>query len=174
MHAHLEWAWERNMADQPNLEAVNISMDEMVDMTVKSVLADQPVWFGANSGAESDKSKGLWLQDIEDKQDLFGIDFAMSKADALAYDNGTPDHAMVITGVDMQEVKPVKWKVENSWGEKAGDKGWFTIDSKWFDHHVYEVIIDRRFVPEKLLAISKQKTILLPPWDPFTDWTRTP
>ncbi len=40
MHAHLEWAWERNMADQSNLEAVNISMDEMVEMTVKSILAD--------------------------------------------------------------------------------------------------------------------------------------
>jgi bleomycin hydrolase len=170
MHAHLEWAWERNMADQANLEAVNISMEEMVDMTVKSVLADQPVWFGANSGAEGDKSKGLWLQDIEDKQDLFGIDFSMSKSDTLAYDNGTPDHAMVITGVDMQDGKPVKWKVENSWGKKTGDKGWFTIDSKWFDRHVFQVIIDRRFVPDGLLAVSKQKTILLPPWDPFTDW----
>jgi bleomycin hydrolase len=89
-------------------------MEEMVDMTVKSVLADQPVWFGANSGAEGDKSKGLWLQDIEDKQGLFGIDFSMSKSDTLAYDNGTPDHAMVITGVDMQDGKPVKWKVESS------------------------------------------------------------
>jgi bleomycin hydrolase len=170
MHCHLEWAWERNMADQANLEAVNISMDEMVNMTVKSILADQPVWFGANSGAEGDKSKGLWLQGIEDKQDLFGIDFSISKSDTLDYDNGTPDHAMIITGVDIEDGKPVKWKVENSWGEKAGDKGWFTIDSRWFDRHVFQVIIDRRFVPEGLLAATKQKTILLPPWDPFTDW----
>ena len=174
MHAHLEWAWERNMADQTNLEAVNISMPEMVDMTVKSILADQPVWFGANSGAEGDKSKGLWLQDIEDKQDLFGIDFSMSKSDTLAYDNGMPDHAMVITGVDMQDGNPVKWKIENSWGEKSGDKGWFTIDSQWFDRHVFQVIIDRRFVPKGLMAVTKQKTILLPPWDPFTDWKSGP
>ncbi len=170
LHAHLEWAWERNMADQTNMEAVNISMEEMVDMTLKSILADQPVWFGANSGAEGDKKKGLWLQGIQDKQDLFGMDFTMSKSDTLAYDDGTPDHAMVITGVDVQKGRPVKWKVENSWGEKAGDKGWFTIDSGWFDRHVFQVIIDRRFVPEGLLAASKQKTLLLPPWDPFTDW----
>jgi bleomycin hydrolase len=174
LHARLEWAWERNMADQPNLEAVNISMDEMVDMTVKSILADQPVWFGANAGAEGDRKKGLWLNEVEDKNDLFGIDFSMSKADTLAYDNGTPDHAMVITGVDVQDGKPVKWKVENSWGKKSGAEGWFTIDSKWFDRHVFQVILDRRFVPPQLLALTKEKPILLPPWDPFTDWAPRP
>lgn len=170
MHARLEWAWERNMADEPNMDAVNIDMKEMVDMALKSVMADQPVWFGANSSAEGDKKKGLWLQDIEDKNDLFGIDFSMSKRDTLEYDNGTPDHAMVITGVDLHDKSPVKWKVENSWGEKSGDKGWFTIDSKWFDRHVFQVIIDRRFVPPALLALTKQKPVSLPPWDPFTDW----
>ncbi|MDE3066987.1 MAG: hypothetical protein KGJ60_05480 [Verrucomicrobiota bacterium] len=170
MHAHLEWAWERNMADGPNMDAVNLRMKEMAAMVLKSILADQPVWFGANSSAEGDVKKGLWLQDIEDTRDLFGIDFSMSKADTLAYDNGTPNHAMVITGVDVQEGIPVKWKVENSWGKKSGDKGWFTIDSQWFDRHVFQVIVDRRFAPPKLLALIKQKPILLPPWDPFTDW----
>jgi len=170
MPAHLAWAWERNMADQPDLEAVNIEMQEIVAMTLKSVLADQPVWFAANSGAEGDKKKGLWLQGIEDKSDLFGIDFSISKADALAYDDGTPDHAMVITGVDVRAGEPVKWKVENSWGKDAGNEGWFIIDQRWFDQHVYQVIVDRRFVPPSLLALTSQKPILLPPWDPFTDW----
>ena len=170
MHAHLEWAWERNMADQPDLEAVNIDMKEMTEMTLQSVLADQPVWFAAESSAEIDKKKGLWLQDIEDKSDLFGIDFSMSKADTLAYDNGSPDHAMVITGVDVHDGMPVKWKIENSWGKKAGDDGWFIIDQKWFERHVFQVMIDRRFVPPALLALTSQKPVLLPPWDPFTDW----
>jgi bleomycin hydrolase len=172
MHARLEWAWERNMADQPDLEAVNLEMKEVVEMTLKSVLADQPVWFAADAGAEGDKKKGLWLENIEDKSDLFGIDFSMSKADSLAYDNGAPDHAMVITGVDIRHGVPDKWKVENSWGKKAGDDGWFIIDNKWFDKHVFQVIIDRRFVPPSLLALTEQKPIVLPPWDPFTDWMR--
>jgi bleomycin hydrolase len=165
MHAHLEWAWERNMADQPDFEAVNIPMTEMADMALKSVMADQPVWFAADSSAERDKKKGLWLQDILDESDLFGIDFSMSKADTLAY-------AMVITGVDVEDGKPVKWKVENSWGEDVGDKGWFAIDAGWFDKHIYQVIIDRRFVPPALLALTQQKPVLLPPWDPFSDWEK--
>ena len=170
MHARLEWSWERNMADQPDMEAVNLDMKEMMDMVLKSVLADQPVWFAANSAAEGDRKKGLWLADIEDKSDLFSIDFSMSKADTLAFENGTPDHAMVITGVDVQGGQAIKWKVENSWGKDSGDEGWFTIDNQWADKHLFQVIIDRRFVPPALLALTKQKPILLPPWDPFTDW----
>jgi bleomycin hydrolase len=65
---------------------------------------------------------------------------------------------------------PVKWKIENSWGKKAGNNGWFVIDNNWFDKHVFQVIIDRRFVPASLLSLVDQKPILLPPWDPFTDW----
>jgi bleomycin hydrolase len=170
MHSHLQWSWERNMADQPDFDAVNIDMKEMSDLALKSVLADQPVWFAANSSAEGDMKKGLWLQDIRDKSDLFGVDVSMDKADTLAYDDGTPNHAMVITGVDLRDGVPVKWKIENSWGTKKGDDGWFIIDSKWFDRHVYQVIIDRRFVPPELLALTRQKPIVLPPWDPFTDW----
>ncbi len=170
MHARLQWAWERNMADHRDMDAVNIRMGEMRSMVLKSILADEPVWFGANSGAEGDGKKGLWLDGIEDAKDLFGIDFRMNKAQTLAYDNGLPDHAMVFTGVDVEDGQPVKWKVENSWGEEAGDKGWFTIGAKWFNKHVFEVIIDRRFVPAKLLALTEQKPIVLPPWDPFTDW----
>ncbi|HTV40701.1 MAG TPA: C1 family peptidase [Candidatus Sulfotelmatobacter sp.] len=169
MHARLQWAWDRNMADQPDLDAVNIETQEMSAMVLKSVLADQPVWFAANSSAEGDKDKGLWVQDVEDTSDLFGINFSMSKADTLAYDDGSADHAMVITGVDVRQGAPVKWKVENSWGTDKGDDGWFIIDSKWFDRHVFEVIIERKFVPADLLALTKQKAILLPPWDPFAD-----
>jgi bleomycin hydrolase len=172
MHARLQWSWERNMADQPDFEAVNIDMKEMSDMVQKSVLADQPVWFAANASAEGDKEKGLWLQDIQDKSDLFGIDFSMTKADGLAFDDDTPNHAMVFTGVDIRDGAPVKWKVENSWGTNKGDNGWYIIDGKWFDRHVYQVIIDRRFVPAKLLTLVKQKPIILPPWDPFTDWEK--
>ena len=57
MHAHLEWAWERNMADQPNMDAVNIEMEEMVAMTLKSSWRTSPSGSAANSGAEGDARK---------------------------------------------------------------------------------------------------------------------
>ena len=43
-------------------------------------------------------------------------------------------HAMVITAVHLDPSgKPVRYKVENSWGDTAGEKGWFVMSDKWFE-----------------------------------------
>jgi bleomycin hydrolase len=44
-------------------------------------------------------------------------------------------HAMVISGVhlDPQSGKPQRYKVENSWGENNGEKGYFVMTDRWFD-----------------------------------------
>lgn len=47
-------------------------------------------------------------------------------------------HAMVITAVhiDPSTNKPVRYKVENSWGDKVGDKGYFVMTDAWFEQCV--------------------------------------
>ena len=47
-------------------------------------------------------------------------------------------HAMVISGVhiDPTSGRPTRYKVENSWGEDRGDKGYFVMTDRWFDECV--------------------------------------
>ena len=43
-------------------------------------------------------------------------------------------HAMVISGVHLDSAgKPVRYKVENSWGETAGKEGYFIMTDAWFE-----------------------------------------
>lgn len=168
IHAKIEWAWNRNSADGPNMAAVNITRGEMADLAMKSVMGDEAVWFACNASIQGDRKAGLWVENIQDYSDLFQLDFSMSKADRLAYWNGAPNHAMALVGVDVRDGKPVKWKVENSWGKKAGDKGYFTITEDWFGLHVYELIVNKTYVPANLLKLEKQKPLVMPPWDPFS------
>lgn len=37
----------------------------------------------------------------------------------------------------------------------------------WFSEFVYEVVVDRKHVPEEVLGILQQEPISLPAWDPM-------
>ncbi|MGB2804577.1 MAG: C1 family peptidase, partial [Candidatus Zixiibacteriota bacterium] len=76
-------------------------------------------------------------------------------------------HAMVFVGVDTLQGKPKKWLVENSWGDKKGDKGYWTMYDEWFDEYIYKVIIHKKHLPKHVLGILKTEPIVLPPWDPM-------
>jgi len=43
-------------------------------------------------------------------------------------------HAMVISGVHLDTAgRPIRYKVENSWGEASGHEGYMVMTDKWFE-----------------------------------------
>ena len=77
-------------------------------------------------------------------------------------------HAMCVTGVSLDENgAPVKWKIENSWSEEHGEKGYYIMDDEWFDNFVYQAVIRRKYLGEKLLAALGTKPLHFFPWDPM-------
>ena len=77
-------------------------------------------------------------------------------------------HAMVLTGVDLDENdKPFKWRVENSWGDKGGDKGFMVMTDAWFDEYLYEVVVDKSYLGPDISALLGTTPEILPPWDPM-------
>ena len=68
-------------------------------------------------------------------QATFDIKFGLTKADRLRTNESSMTHAMVISGVhlDPDTGKPLRYKVENSWGDTAGEKGYFVMTDRWFE-----------------------------------------
>ena len=82
-------------------------------------------------------------------------------------------HAMLFTGVDLDKGgKPRKWRVENSWGNKRGDKGYDIMTDKWFDEYNYEIVVHKKYLFEKELEIFQREPVKLPPWDPMGSLAR--
>lgn len=106
-----------------------------------------------------------------DYQSVFGVDvyLGLTKAERLLYGDSLMSHAMLITAVtlDKDTKKPLKWRVENSWGDDRGEKGYLLITQDWFEQFAFEVVVDKRFVPDEILAIEKQEPVVLPAWDPM-------
>lgn len=159
--------YDRDMFDRPNMKFVNVPANILEKTAKAAVLKDIPVWFGADVTKADVRKKG-WLKiDAMDLGALFNVNLRMSKKDFLTYGDSVPDHAMVLVGVDVLNNKVRKWLVQNSWGSKYGDKGYWTMTKKWFDTFVYAVIVPKSVVPKSVLKALSQKPVVLPPWDPM-------
>jgi bleomycin hydrolase len=117
-----------------------------------------------------DRDLGVMDTGLFDFDLVYGREGAekLDKAGRLMYGHSQMTHAMVFTGVDLDDSKkPRKWRVENSWSDKPGDKGYFQMSDPWFDEYNFEVVVHRAFVPKKSLDALKRKPVELPPWDPM-------
>jgi len=157
-----------NMEDKEEIS--NFLKDEEVlkESAIKSIKAGEPVWFGCDVIKFLEKQKGIMDLDMFLYDDIFPTLENFTKAERLDYHESVLTHAMVFTGVNLDENgKPLEWQVENSWGDAVGDKGIFSMTDEWFDEYNYEVMVDKKYVDEKWLNALDEKTIELEPWDPF-------
>jgi len=156
----------RGMADKPDITFANLDVKEIKSYALKALLDSQRVWFGCDMGHDVHSKKGLMVKGLYNFEELFGVHLDMTKAERLDYRQSSNNHAMVFTGVDIIDEKPRKWLVENSWGAERGEKGLFTMSDEWFDEYVFDVVIPKRYLPDRVLAILEQPPIALPVWDP--------
>ncbi|UCD17837.1 MAG: C1 family peptidase [Candidatus Zixiibacteriota bacterium] len=169
---HYQCALSRNMYDGEDVHYASIEVDKLKEIAMKSILADDPVVFSCDVGKDQYGKAGIMALDIFDYGSLFNTDLTMTKRERALYFESSSDHMMVLIGVDTVDGKPVKWLVENSWGDERGDKGYWTLYNDWFDMYVYDITVKREYVPEEILQIFDQKPIVLPPWDPMSRMVR--
>jgi bleomycin hydrolase len=157
----------RNIYDRPDNVFINLDTEQMRQLALKQLLDNQPVYFACDVGKEQDSEFGIMASDIYDYETFYDMDFSMSKADKFRYRESHSTHAMVFVGVDTLKGKPTKWLVENSWGDERGGKGYWTMYDDWFDQYTYRVIINKKYLPRRVLDILKTEPTVLPPWDPM-------
>ena len=166
MNAHYRFHRARNIVGEDDMNFVNIEISQMKEIAVKSVLANQAMWFAVNMSEDQSREHGMMEVDLYDYETLFDVKLDLSKADRSRFGAGASNHAMVLTGVDLKEGKPTKWLVENSWGNEKGNEGRWTLYDDWFSEHVYTIIVHRKHVPKEALAIFDQSAKVLPAWYP--------
>ena len=147
---------------------LNLPMDDLRAIAIAMLKDGRPVWFGSDVGQFSNRKAGILSLDAYNLGGLFDTEFPMSKAQRLDYGESLMTHAMVLTGVDLDEDgKPIRWKVENSWGDESGDKGFFVMSDEWFGEFAYQILLDRSYFSAEQNAQFDAEPILLAPWDPM-------
>jgi bleomycin hydrolase len=147
---------------------LNLPMEELERLAVEQLKSGEPVWFGSDAGKYGSSKTGIWDPDSYTAERMLGLDTSMSKADRLDFNDSRMNHAMVISGVNLDENgRPDRWKIENSWGDECGFKGYFIGSAKWFSEFVFQVVINKKFLSEEQIAAYEADPIVLEPWDPM-------
>ena len=157
-----------SVAEAEIIKYINVPTEVIRTAAIAAILDSEPVWFGCDVGKFLQRDMGIMDLDIFNFEQTLGAMPEFDKAARLDYGHSLLTHAMVFTGVDLDENgKPIKWQVENSWGEQVGLKGMFSMADSWFDEYMYQIMIDRKYVPAEWLAALEQPIIALEPWDPM-------
>jgi len=149
------------------IKYANVEINELKKAAIKSIKNNEAVWFGCDVGKMFNRELGIMDMDLYDYEKLFDTKFKMNKASRLEYGDSAMTHAMLFTGVDLKRNTPRKWRVENSWGDKNGDKGYYLMSDSWFDEYNYEVVVDKKYLSNKTLEIFNREPHNLEPWDPM-------
>ncbi|SVA88037.1 uncharacterized protein METZ01_LOCUS140891 [marine metagenome] len=157
-----------NVIGGEDIKYLNLHSKRLKEAAVASIKDNNPVWFGCDVGKYFHRKLGVMDMDLFDFDLFYGTDFPMTKADRLEYGDSQMTHAMLFTGVDLNsKMKPRKWRVENSWGNKRSDRGYDIMTDKWFDEYNYEVVVNKKYLTDEELGVYKKEPVKLPPWDPM-------
>lgn len=149
---------------------VNVDIELMKNATRRSITErGEPVWMGCDVGKMMHRELGVWDAKLFDYAGVYNTTFTHDKADRLTYHSTLMTHAMMFTGVDAPEPgdKPRRWRVENSWGDENGVKGYYTMNDSWFDEYMFEVAVHKDLLPADVIAAAQSEPVVLPPWDPM-------
>lgn len=163
-----EVEYDRHTYDGTNWKYLNLPMEDIANLAIASLKNGRKLYSSYDVGKFLDRKRGYCDVKNFDYGSLFGTKFGMDKAQRImTYDSGST-HAMTLTAVNLDpNGKPLMWKVENSWGGDWGQQGCLIMTNEWFNEYMFRLVVDKKYVPAKMLKQYEQKPVMVMPEDPL-------
>ena len=154
---------------EKEMKWLNLPIEQVEEYAIEMLKGGEGVMFSCDCHPYRNRGLGYWDQDTMDYRSILGgIPLGMNKAQRLQTGASTMNHCMFFCGVNLdEEGRPNRWKIENSWGDVSGQKGYFICSEKWFTEYTLQMFIHKKYVPEEVLAQFAKEPIPMKFWDPL-------
>lgn len=156
-----------NVVEGKPINHLNLPMERIKEIIINQLSDGKAVWFGSDVSFYRDRNSFAWNEKAFDYASAFGADITFKKGEMLDYWASAMNHAMVITGVNLVNGVPDKWKIENSWGSSGGISGYYVMSAGFFDHFVYQAVVMKKYLTKQEKEEAAASPIHLHPWDPM-------
>ncbi len=156
-----------NVVGGKQVTHLNVPMNRLKELILSQLKDNTIVWFGSDVSFLGDRNLGIWDDNRFDYLSATGLDYKMDKGQSLDYRASQMNHAMCITGVNLVNDKPTKWKIENSWGTDVAKSGYYIMSDSWFDQFVYQAVVNKKYLNKVEQKALEESPIVLKPWDPM-------
>ena len=158
--------YAENIYKNSYVEFINMPIEVLKDLTIKHLKEGIPVYFGCDMKKMRENDLGIMDSELYNYKDIFNVEL-LSKEEALSMYDIDFQHVMLFTGVHIENGKSIRWKVEDSYGDKVHKNGYYIMNDDFFEDFVLEVIIDKKYLNKEQLEILNQKPILFDVNEPF-------
>lgn len=158
--------YSENIIEDCTIEFINLPVEVLKDLALHQLKDNMPVYFGCDMKKMRDNDLGIMDAELYNYKDVFNFEL-LSKEEALNLYDINYQHVMLITGVHVVDDKIIRWKVEDSYGDKVHKDGYYILNDNFFNDFVIQVIIDKKYLSKEQLKLFKQEPILFEMDDPF-------
>lgn len=160
-----------NVLGGETVRYLNLDNETLSRLVVDRIKNNKAVFFGSHTPRYMNKKFGI--MDLQSwNYEAIGYHLKQSKEARIRYGDSLMTHAMLITGVHVDEStgKPLRYRVENSWGKDSGKEGSYVMTHEYFEQYSFQIVADIDQLPQELAKKfhdEQEKPILLPLWDPM-------
>ncbi len=142
---------------------LNLPSKEIENLIIKQLKSEEPVYFLASTTYK--RVDGIWIDIMERYGDIFGVDLKLDGNSILKTNGATSCHCMIFTGAHIINNKVTKWQIENSWGPKYGNSGYYIATPDWVKTYLHKIVINKKHLTSKQLELLNKDIIKVEKWD---------
>lgn len=158
--------YSESVYQNSDVKFLNLPIEDLKDLVIKQLKDNIPVYMITHIRKFRDEKSGVLDIRLYNYKDT--LDFKpLTKSEALNLYDINGQHAMTFCGVHLENDKPVRWKIEDSYGDKEKVNGYYIMNDNFFNEFVLSVVVDKKYLSEKQLELLEQEPIKIEAIDPY-------